>query len=369
MLTQDGCRQRQRRLLERMKDQRIAAAAVSNPKNVYYLAGALNDPNLPQVFLLAAGGDSLLITNAAPGEHAAQELALYTAYTLERPFLRHTMHAEAAALAAGFLRGLSGAIGIEFDSASTALTSALPPGARPVDLTPTMLDLRRAKDSDELECMRAAVRLAEVGYRALKSCLEPGMSECDAYLIFLEAMVQEAGTAVELRGDFAAGTRAIRGGGPPTLRRVEQGDLYILDIFPSYQGYSCDLCRTFAAGQPSPLQQAAWEHVMAAHSILERRLRPGVKGSDLYHEVRAHLETFAPAKGSFTHHLGHGVGMDAWEYPWLTPGSEEPVREGDVIAAEPGLYAPELGGGIRLERNYLVGRDGVTPLDTFPLSL
>lgn len=108
---------------------------------------------------------------------------------------------------------------------------------------------------------------------------------------------------------------------------------------------------------------------MAAHSILERRLRPGVKGCELYHEVRAHLETFAPAKGSFTHHLGHGAGMDAWEFPWLTPGGEEAVREGDVIAAEPGLYAPEMGGGIRLERNYLVGKDGVTPLDTFPMSL
>jgi Xaa-Pro aminopeptidase len=61
--------------------------------------------------------------------------------------------------------------------------------------------------------------------------------------------------------------------------------------------------------------------------------------------------------------------MDAWEYPWLTPGSSQEVREGDVIACEPGLYCEKLGGGFRLEHNYLIGKDGATPLDNFPLDL
>lgn len=369
MLSVNNCLERQRRLLDRMVEQEISAAVVANPKNVYYLTGALNDPSLPQIFVLTAGGRSLLISNAEPRQYAAESLELYTAYTLERPFLRHTMHAEAIGRLARFLEGERGAIGIEFDSASAALAAAFPAGVGRADLTPVLLDLRRRKDPDEIECMRAAIRLAEAGYRTLKARLEPGLTECDAYRIFLGAMVEEAGASVDLRGDFAAGTRAIGGGGPPTMRRIERGDLYILDIFPVDRGYSCDLCRTFAIGKPTAIQQEAWAHVMAAHAIVERSLRPGVTGRALYEEVRAHLESFAPARGSFTHHLGHGVGMEAWEFPWLTPGSSQEIREGDVIAVEPGLYAQELRGGIRLERDYLVGRDGVTPLDGFPLDL
>ena len=369
MLSLNNCRDRQRRFLDRMVEQGLSAAVLANPKNVYYLTGALNDPSLPQIFVLTAGGRGLLVSNAEPRQYAAEGLELYTAYTLERPFLRHTMHAEAIGRVARFLQGESGTIGLEFDSASAALAAALPAGAGRADLTPVLLDMRRRKDPDEIECIRAAIRLAEAGYRALKARLEPGWTECDAYLAFFGAMVEEAGTAVDLRGDFAAGTRAIGGGGPPTRRRIERGDLYILDIFPVYRGYCCDLCRTFAAGEPSALQRDAWAHIMAAHAIVARILRPGVTGRAVYEEVRAHLESFAPARGSFTHHLGHGVGMEAWEFPWLTPGSGQEIREGDVIAVEPGLYSQGLRGGIRLERNYLVGRDGVTPLDDLPLDL
>jgi Xaa-Pro aminopeptidase/Xaa-Pro dipeptidase len=61
--------------------------------------------------------------------------------------------------------------------------------------------------------------------------------------------------------------------------------------------------------------------------------------------------------------------MDAWEFPWLTPGSDQVIQEGEVISCEPGLYAKALEGGIRLEHNYLVGKEGVSPLDTFALDL
>jgi Xaa-Pro aminopeptidase len=195
------------------------------------------------------------------------------------------------------------------------------------------------------------------------------MTECDAYLIIEEAMVKQAGTSVALRGDFACGLRGIGGGGPPTTRRVEAGDLYIFDLFPSVDGYNCDLCRTFAVSEPTALQQEAWAHVMEAHRIAQRLIRPGVEARVVYEEVRAHLERCAPARGSFNHHAGHGVGLDAWEDPWLIPGSDHIIEEGDVIAVEPGLYSEAMQGGIRLEHNYLVSRDGAAALDSFPLEL
>ncbi len=61
--------------------------------------------------------------------------------------------------------------------------------------------------------------------------------------------------------------------------------------------------------------------------------------------------------------------MNGWEFPWITPGSDHVFQEGEVVAVEPGVYGECLSGGIRLERDYRIEADGVTPLDSFPLDL
>ncbi|MBI1895428.1 MAG: aminopeptidase P family protein [Acidobacteria bacterium] len=368
MLTIDHCRERQRRLLAEMERHGLADVVVSNPKTVYYFSGALVDASWPQVFVMKASGDNLLITNNEPAQHAAARIERYTGYTIERSFGRDTAYAEAAAIVESFLSRAAGPVGIEAGFTGAAMVAAAgPPGL--VNVTPLVNEMRRHKDPDELECIREAIRLTETGYAAVKQALQPGMTEFEAYLVIHEAMVNAAGTSVELRGDFAAATRAINGGGPPTRRKLEHGDLYIFDLFPVVDGYCCDLCRTFVVGEASELQQNAWSQVMEGHAIASRLIRPGVTGREIYQAVRAHLDRFEPASDSFRHHLGHGVGMDGWEYPWLNAGGDLALIEGEVIACEPGLYAEVLRGGVRLEHNYLVGAQGPAALDSFPMEL
>jgi Xaa-Pro dipeptidase len=366
MLSIESCRARQSRLLRHLEESRLALAVLGNPKTIYYFSGVLVDPALPHAFAMDESGRSLLVTNRDPAASAAGKVETYTDYSIERVFNRSTMVAEIAASVRAFAGARVAPAALEHDWVLHAIALPFQDAA---DITPALNEMRRRKDPDEIECMRNTTALAEAGYAALKSCLEPGMTEYQAHTIMYEAMVRKAQTSIDLKGDFAAGVRAINGGGPPTKRTVLPGDLYILDIFPIYHGYMCDLCRTFVAGQPSQLQQEAWAHVNAAHEIIRKRLRPGITGRELYLEIREYLDRFAPAQGSFTHHLGHGLGMDGWEFPWLTPGSNQAVQEGEVIAAEPALYAEALQGGIRLEHNYLVATDGVTTLDSFPMEL
>jgi Xaa-Pro dipeptidase len=287
MLNLESCRGRQRRLLEEMQQRELDVAVLSNPKTIYYLTGARLEAERPQAFVLKADGASLLVSNAEPCVHAAGQFELYTGYTLERAFGRLTWNREMAGLVTAFAEP-GGAAAVEFEWAPAGLLLEM--GSRPVNLTPLIDRLRRRKDADEIECLRAAIQSTEAGYTAVKQRLEPGMTECDAYLIIEEAMVKQAGTSVALRGDFACGLRGIGGGGPPTTRRVEAGDLYIFDLFPSVDGYNCDLCRTFAVSEPTALQQEAWAHVMEAHRIAQRLIRPGVEARVVYEEVRAHLD-------------------------------------------------------------------------------
>jgi Xaa-Pro aminopeptidase len=369
MLTLDGCRQRLQRLLAAMESRGLELVVLGNPKTIYYFSGAQVDADRPQAFAILRNGTTLLVTNREPAQSIADAVELYTAYTLDRAFLRRTMNEEATAAVKKFAVRRRGSLAaVEFEFLNTGIGCAI--DSRDLrNITPLLEEMRRRKDPDELEEFQAVIGMAEAAYGAIRSALRPGMTEYEAYLVMYEAMVRNAGTALEFRGDFAAGVRGINGGGPPTDRKLEEGDLYILDLFPSWQGYTCDLCRTFCVGEATGLQRAAWECVVQAHEKAREVMRPGARCRDLYAAIRDHLETFEAARGSFSHHLGHGVGMDAWEYPWLNRGTDQELLEGEVIAVEPGLYSEDMRGGVRLEHNYLVGAGDVRALDSFPLDL
>jgi Xaa-Pro aminopeptidase len=365
MPTLEGCRERQRRLLQYMERVGLATAVLSRPKSICYFTGILPDPTWPHALVTGADGDSVLVTNLEPKKELPARVRTYTGYSIHKVFGRETGHDETATLVGELVE--RGPTGVESEWVSGGMMAAIPGPTQ--NLTPSLIEMRRRKMADEIESMRATAGLASEGYKAIKQRLEPGMTEIDAYLIIYEAIVTAAGTSVELNGDFACGVRAIGGGGPPMRRIIENGDLCIFDLFPIFDGYMCDLCRTFVAGQSSSEQHDTWAHVLAAHDIARRQIRPGASTRAVYEEIRTFLERHPGTKGSFTHHAGHGVGIDGWEQPWLNAGSDQTFVEGEVIACEPGLYSEALRGGIRLEHNYLVTQDGPVPIDTFPMDL
>ena len=148
------------------------------------------------------------------------------------------------------------------------------PGLAPIIETPTrpalpmFLELRRAKDEDELALIRCAIRACEAAYTHAASIVQQGIREIDVYAEMQAAAVKELGEPIgELGNDFQAGTP----GGPPRARAIECGELMPLDVSVSVRGYRCDLCRTFAiGGQPTPDQQEAARLVEGALEICGR---------------------------------------------------------------------------------------------------
>jgi Xaa-Pro dipeptidase len=95
--------------------------------------------------------------------------------------------------------------------------------------------------------------------------------------------------------------------------------------------------------------------------------KPGVRCRDLYEAADSHLSRKHGT--GMPHHLGHGVGLQPHEYPHLNPRWDDVLLEGEVFTVEPGAYGPELGGGMRIENNYVVTRDGVRNLTEFSQEL
>jgi Xaa-Pro aminopeptidase len=195
------------------------------------------------------------------------------------------------------------------------------------------------------------------------------MTELDVFLLVQSEAAKALGEQLQVYGDFASGTRCeTERGGPPTSRVIERGDLLLLDFSVIVSGYRGDFTNTFAVGsEPSTGQVELFEACLGALKAGESVLRPGVIGREVDAAVRGHFAAIGRAH-EFPSHSGHGLGLGHPEPPYLVPESTETLQAGDVVALEPGLYVPGIG-GMRFERNYLITESGYETLSNHELRL
>ncbi len=360
----DFCRGRQRRLLAEMEQLQLDMVIVSRTEHVQWLTG----PRFGWVFepmaaLDKSGRVTLVAPNKAPEVAAADEVTTYEAQW--HSTLRNDQRRAASTALATVLEGRPRPkrIGVEYSIASLHLLHAI--GAETFDIEPTIFHLRRRKDPDEMARIRKAIAATGKMYERAREIISPGVVELDVFNELQAVAVREFGEMLTGTGnDYACGVP----GGPPRKRPAESGELYILDLGPAFRGYFADNCRAFAVNaQPTDDQHAVWETIVQVFDLVERFVKPGVRCRELFELVDKHLVD--ADLGKFGHHLGHGIGLFPHEGPHLNPHWDDTFEVGDVFTAEPGLYAPGLHGGIRLENDYLVTATGVELLSDFPLEL
>ena len=360
-----ACRARQKRVVELMEKLKLDVVIVSKHEHVQYLAGPrFAWTHEPAAALWADGTLALVAPNEIPPVAAADEVATYEAQW--RCTLRNDQRQASSDVLWKVLetKKQPQRIGVEFSCFSHHLSNRFD-AKKLVDIEPSLFRLRRRKDEDELVRLRLAIAATGKMYEHARSILEPGINE-------LEVFNQLQAVAVTELGEMLTGTgndyRSGEPGGPPRNRKAEDGELYILDLGPAYQGYFADNCRTFAVNdQPTDAQCKAWEHLMPVFDMVAEHVRPGKSCKEFFELVKKYLDEYKP--GAFFHHLGHGIGLFPHETPHLNSDWDDTFEIGDVFTCEPGLYTPELRAGIRLENDYLVTPKGVELLSPFPMHL
>ena len=141
----------------------------------------------------------------------------------------------------------------------------------------------------------------------------------------------------------------------------------IIDVNPLIRHYKGDVTRTFCVGTPSAEQQTMHDALVRALDRAVAVVRPGDRGRDVDAAMREVLVAAGYGDGVITH-LGHGLGLQHPERPYIIPAEEMRIEEGLVLALEPGIYWPN-GIGLRIEDNYLVTAGGLEPLSRFPREL
>jgi Xaa-Pro dipeptidase len=360
----EACRSRQKRMLELMQQNDLDVVVVTQNEHIQWLTGA----RFPWLFQGAAtlsvdGRLDLIAPHRAPAVAAADNVVTYEAkwHSTMRNDQRQAC-CQALQEAWG-KRPLPRRLGVEYSTFGRHF--GFWEEAELTDVEPNLYQFRRRKDADELALIGKAIIATEKMYEVAREMIEPGISELQVFNRLQATAVDEFGEMLTGTGnDYQCGSR---GGSPRNQRVAAAGELYILDLGPALRGYFADNARTIAVTQPTDAQQEAWSFVMQALQHVEANVRPGKSCRELFHEVQAILD-LAPL-GIFNHHLGHGIGLFPHEGPHLNPNWDDTFEVGDVFTAEPGLYAPELEFGMRIENDYRVSDDGVELLTNFGLEL
>jgi len=232
-------------------------------------------------------------------------------------------------------------------------------------------DLYLRKTPEEIDAIRLANRVADVGLQAFSENLQPGVVETEVAAAVESAIYRQIGHD----GIFHSRGWAMVQSGPnsahagrfnrSTGRRLENGDLVLIELATCVNGYWSDLTRTAPVGSLKPEVEQVLAIVRDSQQAAVDGIRPGVSAGD----IDALARDMIGAKGLasfFTHHTGHHVGFRYHDPGFLIlPGESAKLEPGMVITIEPGVYVPERGGGARIEDNVLVTESGHEVLSRF----
>ncbi|HEY2785280.1 MAG TPA: Xaa-Pro peptidase family protein [Fimbriiglobus sp.] len=364
----DYASQRRASLLKNLKKDGHDAILVTNPVSVTYLCGFTGDSS----FLFVHAKGATLITDDRYAQQAEAECPALELHV--RPHSKTTPQAAGEILAKHGAKSCT----VEADHCSLALLGAIQTNATKTTFVPVTGQvelLRMLKDASEVEHIRSAVRVAERAFVMFKSMLRESDTEKDM-VDALECFVRRAGgKGASFPPIVAVGDRGALPHAQPTSRRLGETSKLLVD-FGADIGYKSDITRTFRSPfGTAPTRRNKQERVgynleelqavvVAAQTAAVAAIRPEVPARDVDTAARKVIEK-AGYSEYFTHGTGHGIGLEIHELPRIRQNSDDVLDAGMVVTIEPGIYIPGWG-GVRIEDDYLVTRDGAVCLTTLP---
>ncbi len=356
-------------LAARLRSMRVALGAhdldafvVTNLLNVRYLSGFTGS----NAVLVLTAEAAVLVTDGRYREQAAAELE--HAHMAEHITLRvnsSDLDTAVAEAVAGQRR-----IGLEAATITWAAQqryAARFNEAELVPLTNVVELLRSVKDAGEIDRIERASEIADAALTQSIGRLHGRPTERDFALTLETAMRRMGADGPSFDTIVASGPNGARPHARPSSRRIERGDLVVLDFGALLDGYHSDMTRTVCIGPPSPQQRRLFDVVLVAQQTARDAVRAGVVTKDIDAQARAVIAEAGWAE-QFDHGTGHGIGLAVHEYPILSRSTAVVLVQDNVVTVEPGVYLSGLG-GVRVEDTVVVSESGCRSLTLFPKAL
>jgi len=343
-----------------MTEQKIDALMLAGGTSLEYFTGMKwgNSERLLAV-VIPAKGAPFLVTPKFEEERALEqahmgplgkEATVYAWEEHENPYAFFAKGLKDRGLSAATI-GVEETVRFQFSDGAAHI-----PQVRTTSGTPITAGCRIVKDAHELALMRHASAVTLKAYEAAYRSLKEGMTQDDfAGLVQLaHRRLGYSGSAGVQVGKFSALPH-----GSATPQTVQEGSILLIDGGCKVEGYSSDISRTFVLGKATQRMKDVFEIEFKAQSAALAAAKPGVPCEAVDAAARKVIVDagFGPDYKFFSHRVGHGMGMDGHEWPYLVRGNTLPLAPGMVFSDEPGIYIPgEF--GIRLEDDMVITETG-----------
>jgi Xaa-Pro aminopeptidase len=348
---------RAQRLAEAVAGRELDALLVTDLVNLRYVSGFTGTNGLA---LVGAGEDGVrvFVTDFRYVERAAEEVQGFE----QRRGGRDLFDSVAEALPA------KRPLRLGFDDAHLPVRRHRELGAAlgdDVELVPAggmVEDLRRVKDSGELQRIRAAAALADEAFNAMLARGLTGRTERAVALDLEDEMRHRGATAPSFPSIVAAGPHGALPHAEPRDLEIEPGRLVVIDWGALVDGYCSDCTRTVATGGLDAEAAETYALVQRAQQAGLDAVRAGPSGREVDAAARDVIDEAGHGE-EFGHGLGHGVGLEVHEEPRLAKSDDSALQPGNVVTIEPGVYLPGRF-GVRIEDLAVVTEDGAEVLSS-----
>ena len=363
-----------------MAERELDALVVRTPDNVLYLTNFWGMKGYDACVFPREGEPVLICLEASEADAArtawTDDVQLFSGYDASDPRPPGLRAQEVAAQVAGDY----GRVAIELSGGTQASDRMVGepttfgrawfdafPGAE--DATPLLVAARSLKTSQEVERMQLANDIAAAAMEHMRGVLRPGMT-CAQAAAAWQGHVHGEGTGWKGQVELALPFSLIWSG--PSIRTftatsaapVREGEPTLFEIWVCADGYWADHTKNLVCGELTPRYRELELGLLEVYNEAVDSARPGGSFATLDRRVREGIDALG-FPGQPSHPILHGIGARAHEPPYAHQAVEAEIREGMVLAIEPGCYWPE-GGGLRVEDNFLVTAAGPRKLSPFP---
>ena len=224
---------------------------------------------------------------------------------------------------------------------------------------------RSRKTPEEIRLMQRAVEIAEKSLKMVLPQIKIGMDEKElAGELVVQLFRHGSDPSLPFEPIVAAGPNGANPHAKPSGRKLQEGDLLVIDWGARYQGYTSDLTRTYAVGDIDSESASIHQIVRQANRVGRAAGKEGAACRDVDYATRKVIEE-AGYGTYFTHRTGHGIGMQCHEEPYMHGDSQTIMQIGMTYTVEPGIYLPGKN-GVRIEDDVYLSADGPVSLSSLP---
>lgn len=321
------------KLCEKLHDNE--AALVSGYPNIFYYSGFTSE----DAYLLISHDTRIIVTDSRYTIQAKEQAKGFEVMDIKNGF--HKVFAKTQAKYIGFEESVMSVREYK------RLRSKLRSGQDLVEMQSLMNEQRKIKDNEELRKISEAEKIGDLAFEYVLKRIKTGMTEREIALLIEFFMKEQGASALSFDTIVASGKRSAMPHGVATDKVIESGDFVTLDFGCVVEGYCSDMTRTVVVGKADEKQKEIYNTVLDAQTAAINKIAEGVICSEVDAAARDIIKD-AGYGDNFGHGLGHSVGIEIHEAPSFAPKCSEPLKNGNVITVEPGIYIDGFG-GVRIE--------------------